>query len=58
MLLAIIKKRINLDASLYTISQILDTTLFEKMPLYQLFTDYGYKIEPTEQPKQLTLFDF
>ena len=56
-LLAIIKKRLNLDISLYTISQILDTTLFEKFPLYQLFTDYGYKVETTCQPKQLSLFD-
>ena len=57
-LIAIIKKRMNLDATLYTISQILDTTLFEKMPLYQLLTDCGYKTEPIDQLKQLTLFDF
>ena len=57
-LIAIIKKRMSLDASLYTISQILDTTLFEKMPLYQLLTDYGYKTEPINPLKQLTLFDF
>ena len=57
-LIAIIKKRMSLDASLYTISQILDTTLFEEMPLYQLLTDYGYKTEPINPLKQLTLFDF
>lgn len=57
-LLAIIKKRLELDTSLYTISQLLDTTLFEKIPLYQLFTDHGYKPEPAPRLKQLKLFDF
>jgi hypothetical protein len=56
-LLAIIKKKLNLDASLYTISQIIDTTLFEKMPLTQLFRDHGYKTELVDEPKQLNLFD-
>ena len=55
--LAILKKQLNLDASLYTISQIIDTTLFEKIPLYQLFTDYGYRAEPIDGPKQLNIFD-
>ncbi|MXW48560.1 MAG: IS4 family transposase [Gammaproteobacteria bacterium] len=57
-LLAIIKKRLQLDASLYTISQILDTTLFEKTPLYQLLAERGYKPEPIDQLNQLNLFDF
>ncbi|MEI2422008.1 transposase, partial [Arthrospira platensis SPKY2] len=34
-LVAIVKKRLNLDASLYTLLQILSLTLFEKMPLQQ-----------------------
>jgi hypothetical protein len=34
-LVAIVKKRLNLDASLYTLLQILSVTLFEKMPLQQ-----------------------
>jgi IS4 transposase len=57
-LIAIIKKRMQLNANLYTISQILDTTLFEKMTLTQLFTEYGYKPEPAPKLKQLSLFDF
>jgi hypothetical protein len=32
---AIVKKRLNLDTSLYTLLQILSLTLFEKMPLQQ-----------------------
>ena len=35
MLVAIIKKRLDLDASLYTLLQILSLTLFEKMPILQ-----------------------
>jgi hypothetical protein len=33
LLVAILKKRLHLDASLYTILQILSLTLFEKMPI-------------------------
>ncbi len=36
-LVAIIKKRLNLDASLYTSLQILSVTLFERMPIQQAF---------------------
>jgi hypothetical protein len=35
LLVAIVKKRLNLDASLYTLLQILSVTLFEKMLLCQ-----------------------
>jgi len=34
-LVAIVKKRLQLDASLYTLLQILSVTLFEKLPLHQ-----------------------
>jgi hypothetical protein len=37
-LVAIVKKRLSLDASLYTLLQILSVTLFEKMPIYQPLT--------------------
>ena len=36
-LVAIVKKRLNLEASLYTLLQVLSVTLFEKMPLQQAF---------------------
>ena len=35
LLVAILKKRLHLEASLYTILQILSLTLFEKMPIAQ-----------------------
>lgn len=42
-LVAIIKKRLNLDLSLYTILQILSITLFEKVPIIQVLTNFNYK---------------
>jgi len=57
-LVAIIKKRLNLDASLYTLLQILSVTLFEKMPLQQAFPASEY-IPPEGAPRnQLNLFAF
>ncbi len=56
-LIAIIKKKLEIDLSLYTILQILDTTLFEKVPLDQLLSDYGHKTEECGPYKQLNLFD-
>ena len=60
-LVAIILKRLHLELNLYTILQILSVTLFEKVPLDQLFTNYDYKKLPDlkEQPcNQLNLFEY
>jgi hypothetical protein len=55
-LVAIVKKKLNLDVSLYTLLQILSVTLFEKMPLQQAFATAEY-IPPEGMPhKQLNLF--
>lgn len=56
-LVAIIKKQLNLDISLYTILQILSITLFERMPLNQVLTNTHYKTQITSEDKQLKLFD-
>ena len=56
-LVAIIKKRLNLEASLYTILQVLSVTLFEKIPLNQTLSDSEYTIEIPAHPNQLNLFD-
>jgi hypothetical protein len=56
-LVAIIKKRLNLDQSLYTILQVLSITLFEKMPLYQILDTSDYKNKITSPYIQLKLFD-
>jgi hypothetical protein len=57
-LVAIVKKRLNLDASLYTLLQILSVTLFEKMPLQQAFPGNDYKMLDGVPCNQLNLFAF
>ncbi len=57
-LVAIIKKRLNLNASLYTLLQILSVTLFEKMPLQQAFPGSDYKMIHRVPCNQLNLFSF
>ena len=56
-LVAIIKKRLNLEPSLYTLLQILSLTVFEKMPIQQAFPDNGYNCENPMISNQLNLFN-
>lgn len=56
-LVAIIKKRLNLDASPYTLLQILSVTLFEKMPIQQTLQGIGGAPENSDFGNQLNLFD-
>jgi hypothetical protein len=55
-LVAIVKKRLNLDASLYTLLQILSVTLFEKIPIQQALMASGYKTVDPATDNQLDLF--
>lgn len=55
-LVAIAKKRLGVEASLYTILQILSLTLFEKIPLDQLLNDTALDNFDGENPTQLNLF--
>jgi hypothetical protein len=57
-LVAIVKKRLNIDASLYTLLQILSITLFEKMPLQQAFPGSNSTSDSNTINKQLNLFTF
>lgn len=57
-LVAIVKKRLNLDASLYTLLQIFSLTLFEKMPIQQAFAGSSYTSEQGGDSNQLNLFAF
>jgi hypothetical protein len=57
-LVAILKKRLNLRASLYTLLQILSVTLFEKISLEQALRVSHYKTVPDQPPNQLDLFGF
>jgi len=57
-LVAIVKKRLNLDASLYTLLQIFSLTLFEKMPIQQVFAGGDCISEQHNKSNQLNLFVF
>ena len=56
-LVAIMKKRLKIDSTLYTILQILSITLFEKMPILQAFTADDYRNQITAGHIQLKLFE-
>ena len=55
-LVAIIKKRLKVELSLYTILQILSVTVFEKEPMLQVLTSFDYESNDQENPNQLLLF--
>jgi len=56
-LVAIMKKRLWLHQSLYTIVQVISIALFEKVPIYQLVNKSHYKSKFTIGNIQLNLFD-
>ena len=57
-LVAIVRKRLGLEASLYQILQILSLTLFEKVPILQVLQPSDSQNESGQDPNQLILFDF
>ncbi len=56
-LITIIKKRLSLEPSLYTILQILSVNIFEKEPIARLLTTKEIKNENIENDNQLRLFN-
>jgi hypothetical protein len=56
-LVAIVKKRLGLSQSLYTILQVLSVTLFEKVPIYQALALMPDTTSDGEGCNQLLLFD-
>ena len=56
-LVAIVKKELKIDLSLYTILQILSVSLFEKIPILQALTFTDYNKLLVENSNQLNLFD-
>ena len=56
-LIAIMKKRLKIDLTLYTILQILSITLFERMPILQALTTVDYTNQITSGHMQLKLFE-
>jgi IS4 transposase len=57
-LVAIIRKRLSLEASLYQILQIWSVTLFEKVPILQALQASNSLLDSYEDSNQLILFDF
>jgi hypothetical protein len=56
-LVAIVKKELRLDRSLYEILQILSVALFEKMPIFEALSCRNYTNQNVTSPNQLSLFD-
>lgn len=56
-LVALLKKQLGLDLSLYTILQILSLTLFEKVPISQVFANVPPELLANEPAIQLELFN-
>jgi len=56
LIVAIIKKRLNLQESLYTILQVLSVSLFERTSMFQLLTFYDYINDTGRDLNQLNLF--
>ena len=57
-LVAILRKRLGLEASLYQILQILSLTLFEKVPILQALEAPDFQDNLVADRNQLILFDF
>jgi len=55
-LMAIVKKRLAVEASLYTILQVLSLTLFEKTPLIQIVNNKAISPAEDDIAMQLNLF--
>ena len=57
LLVAIAKKRLRVESSLYTILQILSLSIFEKTPLIELFSTSNYQNPQPPCSNQLQLFE-
>src|SRR5208283_2234633 len=57
-LVAIVRKRLGLEASLYQILQILSVTLFEKTPVLRALQASDFEDDLDDSGNQLILFDF
>jgi hypothetical protein len=57
-LVAVIRKRLRLEASLYQTLQILSVTLFEKTPILSALQAIDMDADFAENINQLILFDF
>ena len=57
-LVAIVRKRLRLEASLYTLLQVFSVTVFEKMTIQSALLQPAYRYEEAPDSNQLNLFTF
>ena len=57
-LVAIVRKRLRLEVSLYTLLQVFSVTVFEKMPIQSAILATADRFDDTEDSNQLKLFTF
>jgi len=57
-LIAIVKKELQLKASLYTCLQVLSVSVFEKTQISCALQGDDYEVDPLPPSNQLILFDF
>jgi hypothetical protein len=57
-LVAIIRKRLNLEVELYTFLQVISVTIFEKMPIQTAFSPENYRSDTAIDSNQLNLFTY
>jgi hypothetical protein len=57
-LIAIVRKRLKLEASLYTLLQVISVTAFEKIDITTAFSLQDYRCDPEQPDNQLNLFGF
>ena len=57
LLVAILKKKLDLDQSLYTILQFVSVSIFEKTPVSEAFSQEFYKTKMSDYDNQLLLFN-
>ncbi len=57
-LAAIVRKRLDLDVSLYTFMQVLSVSVFEKAPIQTVFSSDIYNCDTVIENNQLNLFSF
>jgi hypothetical protein len=55
-LMAIVRKRLKLDVSLYTLMQVFSVTVFEKVSIESVISQTAYSSEPATDDNQLNLF--
>jgi transposase len=57
-LVAIVRKRLKLEAPLYTLLQVISVTVFEKIEIQTAFSENDYRYDTAQDDNQLDLFEF